>query len=122
MPDERFPSRERLRKRAEFKRVEQYKTARINTRHLVIVAAPNDLEHTRIGITASRKIGGAVSRNRVKRLLREVYRRNKPSFPRGHDVVLIAKNDMSDITYHDLAGEVTAALGSLPWERKPSSH
>ncbi|HPC46542.1 MAG TPA: ribonuclease P protein component [Deltaproteobacteria bacterium] len=121
MQDERFPPGERLRKRIEFKRVEQGKTARLSTRHLVIVAAPNTLGQTRIGITTSRKVGGAVRRNRVRRLLREIYRRNKPSFPPGHDIVLIAKNDMTDTTYHDLEREILQAIGSHPWAKTSSS-
>lgn len=120
MPDERFSPRERLRKRIDFKLAEKNKIARLVTRHLIIVAAPNDLNRTRIGITASRKIGGAVRRNRVKRLLREIYRRNKASFPGGHDLILIAKNDMTDIAYPDLAGEIMQAIGSYPWEKRSS--
>ncbi len=120
MPDERFPRGERLLKRVEFKRAEKDKTARLVTRHLVIIAAPTDTQHTRIGITASRKIGTAVRRNRVKRLLREIYRRNKALFPKGHDLVLIAKNDMMDTSYHGLLAEIAKAMESCTWE-KPSS-
>jgi ribonuclease P protein component len=120
MPDERFNRRERLRKRIDFKRVEKVKIARLVTRHLIIIAAPNEHRHTRIGITASRKIGGAVRRNRVKRLLREIYRKHKTSFPQSHDLILIAKNDMTDIAYHDLVDEIMNAIGTYTWE-KPSS-
>jgi len=120
MPDERFSPGERLRKRIDFKRAEKNKVARLVTKHLIIVAAPNECHHTRIGITASRKIGGAVRRNRVKRLLREIYRTNKTAFPRGHDLVLIAKNDMTDIAYHDLADEIIKAVGSYTWEKQSS--
>lgn len=122
MPDERFSPRERLRKRIDFKRAEKNKIARLVTKHLIIVAAPNEHHHTRIGITASRKIGGAVRRNRVKRILREIYRRNKASFPEGHDLILIAKNDMTDIAFHDLAEEIMKAIGSNTWEKPSSSH
>jgi len=117
MPDEKFPRTERLRKRVEFKRAEKNKVARLVTKHLIILVAPNGLRHVRIGLTASRKTGCAVVRNRTKRLLREIYRRNKQLFPNGHDFILIAKNDMADTGYHDLTQEIARAIGSHTWEK-----
>jgi ribonuclease P protein component len=122
MPDEKFPQAERLRKRIEFKRAEKNKVARLVTKHLVILAAPNDLPRVRIGLTASKKIGGAVVRNRAKRLLREIYRRNKYLFPQGHDYILIAKNAMGDTGYHDLTQEIAKAIGTHTWEKPYSLH
>jgi ribonuclease P protein component len=122
MPDEKFPQAERLRKRIEFKRAEKNKVARLVTKHLVILAAPNDLPRVRIGLTASKKIGGAVVRNRAKRLLREIYRRNKHLFPQGYDYILIAKYGMADTGYHELAQEIAKAIGTHTWEKPYSLH
>jgi ribonuclease P protein component len=58
---------------------------------LVLVARPNDLGFSRVGVTASRKLGGAVTRNRAKRLLREAARRLYPQFEAGWDVMLVAR-------------------------------
>jgi ribonuclease P protein component len=122
MPDEKFPRAERLRKRIDFKRAEKNKVARLVTKHLVILAAPNDLPRVRIGLTASKKVGGAVVRNRAKRLLREIYRRNKYLFPQGYDYILIAKHGMADTGYHDLTQEIAKAIGTHTWEKPYSLH
>lgn len=83
----------RLTNSSDFKRVRR--TGRSYAHPLAILAAcPNDREHVRVGITAGRTLGGAVQRNRAKRLLREVMRRKLNSLPPGWDIVVIARPEL----------------------------
>ncbi len=58
---------------------------------LVLVALANEFDYTRVGVTASRRVGRAVARNRAKRLLREAARRFYPRLLPGWDLVLISR-------------------------------
>ncbi len=58
---------------------------------VVLTACPNDRNETRLGITASKSVGGAVARNRAKRRLREAMRRQESGISGGWDIVLIAR-------------------------------
>jgi len=62
----------------------------------------------RLGIAATRKLGGAVQRNRAKRLIREVFRRNK--IAQGFDVVVIPKRDLLDASLSDLEADYRTLL------------
>jgi ribonuclease P protein component len=68
-----------------------------------VPAEPGDV---RLGITVSKKVGPAVTRNRVKRLVREAFRVRKALFGEGLDVVFIAKKSASDATYDQVASDV----------------
>jgi ribonuclease P protein component len=88
--DQRFPKSSRLRKRAEFLAVQERGSV-VQTRAFVGVFLPNQGRQTRLGITTTRKLGGAVVRNRARRLVREAFRRRVLDPPAGLDLVVIAK-------------------------------
>ncbi len=72
---------------------------------MIICGNPNGSR--RIGITVTKKTGNAVFRNRIKRLIREFFRRNKDLFPAGHDVVIMAKKNIPSLTYQETCSELT---------------
>jgi len=79
-PDERFPKQLRLLKPAEFDAVFAEKCSGADG-VLIVYAMPNGLGHPRLGLVVSRKVGGAVRRNRWKRLLREAFRLAQHELP-----------------------------------------
>ena len=103
--DERLRKVERLRKRAQFLHAQRRGRRRHGSR-MVIYAAPNHMEWTRIGLTVSRKVGDAVRRNRWKRLLREAFRHNKQRFEPGFDLVVIIKPGQRATTRDDVLEEM----------------
>jgi ribonuclease P protein component len=64
---------------------------------LVIYAIPNNLPHARLGISVSRRVGTAVKRNRIKRLLREAFRLAQRDLPAGYDFVIVVRPHESAI-------------------------
>lgn len=103
-----FPNSARLRKRAEFIKLSSVKHKMIVCGFLV-VWCKNDLDAARLGITASKKIGCAVVRNRVKRFLREVFRHNR--FGIGAvDINVIARREAADMSYTDVVREIKQAF------------
>lgn len=100
-----FAARWRLRRRPEFLRV-QNEGRKFVTEHFLIFARANGLPHPRIGITASRKVGKAHARNRVKRLVREVFRVHKACFPPGLDVVVIVRSHAAEVRHAQVEREL----------------
>jgi ribonuclease P protein component len=104
-PTHGFPKSLRLRRRSEFKRV-QTEGRRVHTPHFLIILLPRPDEGQKLGITVTKKVGTAVQRNRVKRLLREVYRQHRASFPTPCDIVVVAKRGAPGLAFGQVQDEV----------------
>jgi ribonuclease P protein component len=113
--NESFPKKSRLLERSQFLRV-QSGGKRLQTRSLLLLSLANRLGFTRLGIAVSKKYGPSVQRNRFKRLVREVFRRNRELFPAGSDVVVVPKKVSHAIGYSTLTEELKA----LAIRRKPA--
>jgi len=93
----------RLSRAAEFERV--YKQGRsFGSRHLVVyLFRSNPEQEARLGLSVGRRVGGAVERNLVKRLVREAFRQGWRERLRGHDVVIVARSEAAALAQRGLA-------------------
>lgn len=98
---------ERIRRRPDFQRVYN-QGARIGGRYSTVFLLANAGGPGRLGIAATKKLGGAVVRNRAKRLIREVFRRNK--IAPGFDVVVIPKRGLLDASLAVLEADYRALV------------
>jgi ribonuclease P protein component len=77
-----------------------YKNGRkINGRYIIVFIKENNLEHNRFGIVTSKKIGNAVIRNRAKRKIREVIRKNLQIIRPGYNIVVIARFNIKEVIF-----------------------
>jgi ribonuclease P protein component len=106
----RFSKAARLRHRQEFLRA-QAQGKRFHTRHFGVTLAPMTEGHPRLGLVATRRLGKAVRRNRVKRLLREFFRRHQTGLP-AFDLVIMAKKGAEALEYHQVEEELGRLLFS----------
>ncbi len=80
---------------------------------LVCYCRKNSRGSSRIGFTVSNKIGNAVTRNRIRRRLREIYRLHEGEVKRGYDIVIVARHRAAEADYHRLEKELMKTLGRL---------
>lgn len=89
-PDHRFPAALRVKRGDDFDRAYAARRRR-DLGGIIVYGASNGLGVCRLGLSVSRKVGGAVVRNRVKRLLREAFRAVQADLPKGLDLVIVAR-------------------------------
>ena len=104
-----YPKAARLRRRPEFLAI-QRDGHRRHTPHLVVIRRATSGPGSRLGVTVSKRIGNAVVRNRVKRLLREVFRVRHADIRPPIDVVVIAKPGAGTLSYAQAATEFARGL------------
>jgi len=104
----RFSKADRIRRRPDFLRA-QAQGKRLHTRHFGVTLAPGAALSPRLGLVVARRLGKAVRRNRVKRLLREFFRRHRNQLP-PKDLIIMAKKGAAALSYHQVQEELGRLL------------
>lgn len=110
--DQRFPVACRLRVNREYTQVWR-QGERCHTAHLTVLAAAGGTPVARLGVTVSRKVGNAVCRNRIKRWVREFFRRQRGRLKGAVDLSVVAKPGAAAISHDVLEQELHDALRRL---------
>lgn len=98
---ESLAPRERIKKKKDF--LFLYKKGyRFKSKYFNLIGRSNALTYSRVGVVASRKVGNAVARNRAKRWMRELFRRNKDLFECPVDLLIVATAAMEDASWAEL--------------------
>jgi len=110
-----FSRSERIRKKNDFERFRLYRgeTTRVSRGPFVILRLPNDLDTTRIGIRVPKRVGKAHVRNRIKRLIREVFRQNKNAFPPSADLLIIVTERPNAVSLKYFMEEILGIISRL---------
>lgn len=85
---------------------------KLNTPHFLIYVNFNTLEYSRLGVTVSRRVGNAVTRNKLKRYIKEYFRLNRLSIGKN-DFSVIAKSNAGHLLYEDVYRELSHIVDSL---------
>ena len=111
---ESFPKAFRLRKNWEFQNAWKM-GCKIHTPHFILLVLKNQRCHSRLGLTISRKVGNSVQRNRLKRQIREIFRKEQAFRRAGFDISVVAKRHAATTFKENISSEIKNALATS-WE------
>ena len=109
------PRRPRLSRSADFDRVFRHGRSQAS-RELVLYVFPREADEgrrSRVGLSVSRRVGGAVQRNRIKRLLREAFAIEGERLPSGSDAVIVARRDARELAEREGLAGIQRSLAAL---------
>ncbi|MBN2797310.1 MAG: ribonuclease P protein component [Clostridia bacterium] len=107
---------QKLRNTRQFNHV--YKKGKsIVNKHIVMYYVKNTENYNRVGFSVSKKVGKAVVRNRVKRLLKESFRAHEEKMKQGYDIVFVARVRLKDSTYKEVEKSMVYALSKSDLKR-----
>lgn len=108
-PGQRFRPEDRIRRKADFDRA--YASGhRISSKLFTLIATVSEHGRPRLGVTISRKVGGAVVRNAVRRRIREAFRRNRDAIASDIDIIVHVRPEARGAGYSELEAELLGAL------------
>ena len=110
--DRHFPRTCRLTARRQFLAVQE-RGSRVVSSTFRLYGLGNGVGHSRLGMTVTRKVGGAVVRNRVKRMLREIFRYNRAALAPSLDVIIVARPGIQERTREELEKEILTRIAQL---------
>ena len=109
---EEFPHKVRIVRSSDYRMLYR-EGRRIQSERFVLFGRENRIGHHRLGITVSKKVGGAVIRNRTKRLFREIFRRSSVEIPSHYDILVNARSACAGAEYVELRAEFLEAARRL---------
>jgi len=109
MKKQSFGKKERVHNRKQYVNIYR-RGGRVHSTNFTVILSPNPSGEKRLGVAVSKRVGNAVKRNRIKRLLREFFRLNKDGLPDSQDMVIIAKKDVPLLKYQDVCLELADLL------------
>ncbi|MBM4261872.1 MAG: ribonuclease P protein component [Deltaproteobacteria bacterium] len=114
---EQFPKTARLRKRREFLSLSRI-GKKVHSAHFVVISKKIAGDQRRLGVTVSSKVGNAVARNRIKRLVRENFRRHQHEILAGTDILVIARSSAKGLAFVEVGAELKRGLAHCWSDRK----
>lgn len=116
----RFPRETRLVRSADFDTV--YRTGkRRSSSHFTVFFRTNDLPETRFGFSIKKALGKAVVRNRIRRRIREIVRRNRQEIPAGWDIVIHPKGAIERVEFAALTTDLLRLIKGIAMPHKPTA-